>query len=221
MPSRHVNTCLKSLLSSSGEESALHKKHWLAGVVSTPVIAARARAQLLAKTRGHYPALTRALEVIVEGFRSTEAESLALERTAVIDLAAGPVAPHLMRLFFQQERARKLEVPGAPKAKKIEHAAVIGAGLMGSAIAQWLSARGVRVILRDVDAARVAAGMANISRLFAAGLKRHAFTARDVREALARVSPAPAEVPLHRADLVLEAAVEKMEIKKAIFPPPG
>ena len=88
---------------------------------------------------------------------------------------------------------------------------------MGSGIAQWLSARGLRVILRDVDAARVAAGMANIRKLYAKGRQRHTFTALEVRDGLDRISPAPNEVPLRRADLVIEAAVEKMEVKKAIF----
>jgi 3-hydroxyacyl-CoA dehydrogenase/enoyl-CoA hydratase/3-hydroxybutyryl-CoA epimerase len=59
--------------------------------------------------------------------------------------------------------------------------------------------------------------MANIAKLYEAGVKRHAFTALDARRGMDRVSPAAVEVPLHRADLVIEAAVEKMEVKKTIF----
>ena len=72
-------------------------------------------------------------------------------------------------------------------------AAVIGAGVMGSGIAQWLSAHDLPVILRDLDAARVAAGMGNIAGLYAAGLRSRTFTERDVRAGMDRISPAPAD----------------------------
>jgi len=56
--------------------------------------------------------------------------------------------------------------------------------------------------------------MASIAKTFQDGLKRHAFTAREAREGMDRISPAPVEVPLQRVDLVIEAAVEKLELKK-------
>jgi 3-hydroxyacyl-CoA dehydrogenase/enoyl-CoA hydratase/3-hydroxybutyryl-CoA epimerase len=59
--------------------------------------------------------------------------------------------------------------------------------------------------------------MANIAKLYAAGQKRHLFTAKEVRDGMDRVSPVAADVPLMRSDIVIEAAVEKMEIKKQIF----
>jgi 3-hydroxyacyl-CoA dehydrogenase/enoyl-CoA hydratase/3-hydroxybutyryl-CoA epimerase len=94
---------------------------------------------------------------------------------------------------------------------------VIGAGVMGAGIAQWISARGGHVILRDIDANRVAAGMATVASLYASGQRRHTFTAREARAGRDRVSPAPTEVPLRQVGLVIEAAVEKMEVKKTIF----
>ena len=64
------------------------------------------------------------------------------------NLLRSDACKNLMRLFFLQERARKSD---GPKLKPVARAAVIGAGIMGAGIAQWLSSRGVRVILRDVD----------------------------------------------------------------------
>lgn len=191
--------------------------------VSAPFVLAAARRKVAAKTRGHYPAVLKALEVAVRGsgFRD-EKLGLAMERDAVRELVKSPVAANLIRLFFLQERARKLALPvaendGAKAGRGVRTAAVIGAGVMGAGIAQWLSSRGVHVILRDVDAQRVAAGMGTIAKLYEAGAKRHTFTAAEARAGLERISPAPQEVPLRRCDLVIEAAVEKMEIKKSIF----
>ncbi len=185
------------------------------------VIAPKVRADILRKTHGHYPAIDKALEVIIAGASSWhEEESLAREREAIVELIKLDSTKNLLRLFSLQERSKKLGFTpiGAPKVEvKIQHAAVIGAGVMGAGIAQWLSARAVRTILRDIDASRVAAGMATISKLYADGVKRRTFTPVEARAGLERVSPASSEVPLQQVDLVIEAAVEKMEIKKAIF----
>ena len=52
------------------------------------------------------------------------------------------------------------------------HAAVIGAGVMGSGIAQWLSSRGVTVILRDVAREQIDRGLATIEKVYADAVKR-------------------------------------------------
>jgi len=133
-------------------------------------------------------------------------------------LIVGDTTRQLLNVFFLQERARKFSVPNAPKdVRPIGRVAVIGAGVMGAGITQWLSARGLPVIMRDVDAERVATGMGRIAGLYAAGARSRTFTEHDVRVGMDRISPAPAEVPLGGVDLVVEAAVEKMDIKKALF----
>ena len=87
--------------------------------------------------------------------RSVDA-SLALERDAILELAGSEAARNLIRIFFLQERAKKLAglPPGAPKALEktapVKHAAVIGAGVMGAGIAQWTSSREISVLLRDI-----------------------------------------------------------------------
>ena len=215
-------------------------------------IAPQARHAVMAKTHGHYPAVQKALEVVLKGSSSSdEAASLQREREAIAELVALDSTKNLLRIFFLQERAKKItfaaqgrdgspqpsagersEAAGAgesapPPAASLRSprtarsavptCAVIGAGVMGSGIAQWISSRGGRVILRDVDAARVAAGMGNIAGLYAAGLRQRTFTEHQARAGRDRVSPAPMEVPMRQVDIVIEAAVEKLDVKKAIF----
>jgi 3-hydroxyacyl-CoA dehydrogenase/enoyl-CoA hydratase/3-hydroxybutyryl-CoA epimerase len=186
--------------------------------IAAPLVGAQARSMAVKKTRGHYPAVERALDVVLKATTtSDEAVSQATEREAIMDLAGSPQTHRLTELFFLQERAKKLSVPNASAKVGIKSAAVIGAGVMGAAIAQWLSARGLHVILRDVDAPRVAGGMAKIAKLYAEGVKRHTFSKLEARRGMDRVSPAPVQVPLKAVDLIIEAAVEKMDTKKAIF----
>ena len=195
--------------------------HWM---VNNPlvvtILALVQRRRLLQKTRSHYPAVMKAFEVMIHGITKSIATSLALERDGILELAQTDACHNLIRIFFQQERAKKLTLEGqAPfrEPKPVARTAVIGAGVMGAGIAQWLSARGLPVVLRDVNTEQVARGMAGIARLYRDGVRRHSLTPRDAREGLDRIYPAPMEVPLRHVDLVIEAAVENLELKKKIF----
>lgn len=175
------------------------------------VIAPSVRARLARQTRGHYPAKAKAAEVVLASPRSTEAESLARERAFVLELAQSDTCRNLIRLFFASERARK---PEGLKAPPIERAMVIGAGVMGSGIAEWIASRGVRVILRDIEPRFVARGLDRIAKLLG---NRRVFTEKEARDTMDRISPAVGDVPLDQVDLVIEAAVEEIAAKKQIF----
>jgi len=188
--------------------------------LAASVIAARVRSQVLKKTRGHYPAVSKALEVITRGISKSIPESLALEREGIVELVQTEACHNLIRVFFLQERAKKQSLPGlgsAPSPTAIARTAVIGSGVMGAGIAQWFSARQLPVILRDLNTEQVAKGMASIAKIYQDGAKRHIFSPREVRDGLDRISPASGPVPLGQCDLVIEAAVENLELKKKIF----
>jgi len=183
-------------------------------------IAVRVRAQLMKKTRGHYPGVLEALDVVTRGITKSITDSLALERESILRLVQGDTCRNLIRIFLLQERAKKQIIPWvgpATELKAIKKTAVIGAGVMGAGIAQWLSSRQLPVILRDINTEQVAKGMAAIAKTYKDGAKRHVFTSLEVRNGLDRIYPAPTEVPLRNMDLVIEAAVEKLELKKKIF----
>jgi 3-hydroxyacyl-CoA dehydrogenase/enoyl-CoA hydratase/3-hydroxybutyryl-CoA epimerase len=195
---------------------AVRRKRWLDNVIK-PIAESAARRRIKEKSRGLYPALPKALEIIHNAERSSIKASLAHERTVVVELAATPEARNLIRVFHLQERSKKMRIPGAEKPLGISHAAVIGAGVMGAGIAQWLSARGVRVLMRDIDPERVAAGMKRIAGLYADAVKHRIMDTKEARDGMDRISPVAAETPMNTVDLVIEAAVEKMELKKRIF----
>src|SRR5438046_5598580 len=94
-------------------------------------------------------ARARALGVITTGATNPLDESLKLELDAIVDLGKTESTQNLIRNFFLAEKYKKGS--SSKQFEKVAHAAVIGAGVMGSGIAQWLSSRGVTVILRDVN----------------------------------------------------------------------
>jgi 3-hydroxyacyl-CoA dehydrogenase/enoyl-CoA hydratase/3-hydroxybutyryl-CoA epimerase len=180
-------------------------------------IAAQAKKRALAKTRGHYPAPLKALEVVVAGLTASHAQSLENERRAFIELASGATAQNLIRVFFLQERSKKLSVKTDQPSRKINRALVVGAGLMGSGIAQWLSARGLRVVLKDVAPEPLGKGLQSIHKIYRDTVKRRIFSEAEAQAGIDRILPVYEDIPWRDVDLVIEAAVEKLDLKQQIF----
>ena len=89
---------------------------------------------------------------------------------------------------------------------------VVGAGTMGSGIAQVAATAGYDVILRDIETAFVADGLETIE----SGLSR-ALSGDELTDARERITGTTDVDELSAADIVIEAVVEKMEVKKAVF----
>jgi 3-hydroxyacyl-CoA dehydrogenase / enoyl-CoA hydratase / 3-hydroxybutyryl-CoA epimerase len=181
------------------------------------LIAAKARRDVLAKTHGHYPAPIKAVEVCTAGLGQSLADALALEKAAFLELIRTSECRNLLSIFFLQERAKKLPAPPDSTAHPVRRVAVIGAGVMGAGIAQWTSARGLPVVLKDVAPDAVARGLHTIGSVYRDAVKRHVFTATEATAGFDRVTPSHSAIPLTSVDLVIEAAVEKLDAKQSIF----
>lgn len=95
--------------------------------------------------------------------------------------------------------------------------AVIGSGQMGTGIAQTVSQHGMKVMLADVDLARAEAGKANIDKALGKLVGRGKIDPDAAEAVLGRITPVADYSPMSAADLIIEAATEKEEIKKSIF----
>jgi 3-hydroxyacyl-CoA dehydrogenase/enoyl-CoA hydratase/3-hydroxybutyryl-CoA epimerase len=157
----------------------------------------------------------RAMGVITTGSSNPVDESLRLELDAIVDLGKTESTQNLIRNFFLAEKYKK--GPSKTPAEKIVHAAVIGAGVMGSGIAQWLSARGVTVILRDVSREQLERGLANIEKTYADAVKRGLMSEEKAKQGRARIVASTAPMELRDVQFAIEAASEKIDIKKEIF----
>ena len=103
-------------------------------------------------------------------------------------------------------------------ADNITTVAVIGAGTMGHGIAQVCAMAGCTTRLTDVSAEQVAAGLARITANLDKGIARGKLDEATKQATLARLSGTPAlEEAVRDTDLVVEAAPEKLEIKRDIF----
>ena len=157
----------------------------------------------------------RAYELVTKTLSISPDESLRLELDGIVDLGKTESTQNLIRNFFLAEKYKKGTSRTRPE--KIEHAAVIGAGVMGSGIAQWLSSRGVTVILRDVAREQINRGLANIEKVYADAVKRGLMSEEKAKQGRARICGSTAPMELRDVQFVIEATSEKMQIKKEVF----
>ncbi|MER7165016.1 3-hydroxyacyl-CoA dehydrogenase family protein [Micromonospora sp. NPDC000207] len=95
--------------------------------------------------------------------------------------------------------------------------AVVGAGLMGSGIAQVAAQAGWQVTLRDLDEAATGRGLAGIRTSLEKFAEKGRIEASEVDATLARITPTTDLEAVAEADLVVEAVFEKLEIKQEVF----
>jgi 3-hydroxyacyl-CoA dehydrogenase/enoyl-CoA hydratase/3-hydroxybutyryl-CoA epimerase len=218
-----LTSAATKMIQEGGGKKRSFKMHLSNQSPLSQVIKSQAEKKALARTRGHYPAPLKALEVAFASLNVPQEQSLENEKNRFIELALSETAQNLIGLFFLQERAKKLKlltelepVLAAPT-KAVERVLVVGAGLMGAGIAQWLSSRGIRVILKDIGPAPLGKGVQSIAKVYQEAVKRHLFSKTDARNAFDRVLPIYEDVPLRGIDLVVEAAIEKLDLKQQIF----
>lgn len=98
---------------------------------------------------------------------------------------------------------------------------VIGAGQMGSGIAQTVARHGFRVLLSDVDLAAAERGKAGIDKALTRLVSRSKLEAAEAEATLARIEPIADLAPMAGAGFVIEAATENEKIKQSIFEAAG
>lgn len=99
--------------------------------------------------------------------------------------------------------------------------AIIGSGIMGSGIAQTVASKGMKVMLSDVELAIAEKGKAGIAKGLDKLVAKGKLEAADAEATLARITPIGDYAPMASADLIIEAATEREEIKHKIFKTAG
>lgn len=94
---------------------------------------------------------------------------------------------------------------------------VVGAGAMGTGIAHVAATAGYEVILRDIDMAFVDRSVANMDKLMAKSVEKGKMTEEARQATLARINKTTVLEDMRVADFIIEAVIEKMELKKEVF----
>ncbi len=147
------------------------------------------------------------------------AEGLARERAKAVALRGSPQCKALRHIFHAERRAARMpESAGrAPAAWPMKHIGVIGGGTMGSGIAIALLEAGYKVTLVETGINTAAAAEARIRSVHARQMGAGRLTAAAVEDRLRRLSYSYHYGRLKDADLVIEAIIEELPAKQAVF----
>jgi len=185
-----------------------------------PVVASSARKSVMKESKGFYPAPLKALEVVIKTYGvSDRAKALAIEAEGFIEVATTDISKNLIDLFYMMEAVKKQTgVEGKEvKAKKVEHMAVLGAGTMGGGIAQVAADRGIMVRMKDITNEALAIGFRHASEIFGKMMKRKRLTKHDYDAKMAKISGTLDFSGFKQMDVVVEAIVEDMNVKKKVI----
>jgi len=182
-----------------------------------PALFAAFRARLERKARGQL-APWRIVDCIEAACTRAADEGFRLEREWFNECRASSQCSALVHVFFAEREARRIpNIPPELRPLPIRTVGVIGAGTMGGGIAMSLAGSGIPVKLLDVSQEALERGMAAIRRNCDASVSRGSLSPERRDELLARIEPVTGYEALASVDLVIEAALEDLGLKRAIF----
>ncbi|MCA9067421.1 MAG: enoyl-CoA hydratase/isomerase family protein, partial [Planctomycetaceae bacterium] len=176
--------------------------------------------QRIASQVRHYPALGAALDAVKAGFHTPGQAGMDAERAAFCRVLFTPTCRNLIGLFFQREKARNVSTwtePTAEKPAPIGKLGVVGGGAMGAGIAQLAAYQGLEVVLREINQDALDAGMKRIEKLFDDAVAKRRLSKEEAAAKLNAITPTIDWDPLSDADAVVEAVVEREDIKQQVF----
>ena len=242
-PEQAVEMGLVDELVSSREELVPAAKRWIAskagedvaqpwdvkgykipgGTPSTPSLAANLPAfpaNLRKQIKGaNYPAPLNIMSAAVEGAQVDFDNALEIEGRYFVDLVISQVAKNMIQAFFFDlqlatgSRGRPEQIESFKPSKVV----VLGAGMMGAAIAYVCAKAGLEVVLKDVTEGAAFKGKSYSKRLVDKAVERGRSTREQADELLARITPTTDPAAASGAQLVIEAVFEDPQVKAEVM----
>jgi 3-hydroxyacyl-CoA dehydrogenase / enoyl-CoA hydratase / 3-hydroxybutyryl-CoA epimerase len=186
---------------------------WKRLMLKQPVrslLAKQMRAKTAEKVREeHYPAPFRLIDLF-EQFGDDPVSMRIAETEMFAPLFVSETSRNLRRVFKLSEMLKDEAPKDGFKPRKVH---VIGAGTMGGDIAAWCVVSGMQASLQDVDEGQIAKALSRAKGLF----KRHLRTPTAINAAVARLIADSKGKHIKHADVVIEAIVEKLDVKQKLF----
>ena len=169
------------------------------------------------KAGPNYPAPLAAIEAIEKGARKGRDEAPPIETEAFVRIARGPAAAALVSVFLGDQMLKKVAKKASKAARKVESAAVLGAGIMGGGIAYQSASKKIPILMKDINAKAIDLGLQEAGKLLEKQVSRGKMTPAKMAETLGRIRPALSYGDFGTVDFVVEAVVENEEVKKKVL----
>jgi 3-hydroxyacyl-CoA dehydrogenase/enoyl-CoA hydratase/3-hydroxybutyryl-CoA epimerase/enoyl-CoA isomerase len=165
----------------------------------------------------NYPAPVKAVETMQKGARLTRDEALLLEGETFAACAKTKTAECLTQVFLGDQYLKKVSKQVTKNAKPTQHAAVLGAGIMGGGISFQSASTGVAVLMKDIKTEQLELGMNEASKLLLKEVERKKSTPEKMAKVIASITPTLSYADFGNTQFVVEAVVENEKVKKAVL----
>jgi 3-hydroxyacyl-CoA dehydrogenase/enoyl-CoA hydratase/3-hydroxybutyryl-CoA epimerase/enoyl-CoA isomerase len=166
----------------------------------------------------NYPAPVKVVDVIEKARGMGLEDALEVEAEGFAELATTPVATALVGVFLSDQLLAKKAKGWEKKAeRKVERAAVLGAGIMGGGIAYQSAYKGVPIKMKDIAQAGLDLGLGEANKLLAKRVARGRMTPEKMGEVLNSIDPTLSYEGFDSVDIVVEAVVENPKVKHAVL----
>ncbi len=164
------------------------------------------------------PGLEPIIDAVAVAVRRSAQEGLDFEYALFRRLRDMPATRAFRHAFLAKRAAAKIDglSPSTP-VRRLECAAIVGAGTMGVGIAIALADAGLPVALLDENAAALDRATASIRKTYETAVQRGHLKADAATERAARIRPIAGYRDLADADIVIEAVFEQMDVKERVF----
>ena len=190
--------------------------------LSRKIVTHLTKKQLLRKTGGHYPAPLTALTVMMKTHDSNLEKGLKIEAKFFAKMATTEVSKNLIHLFETSQKAKKdfglkKTVKSKTRHEVIKSTAVLGAGVMGGGIAWLFSKMDLSVRMKDVHWQALLRGLKQAGKIYRQLKKIGRYDQREIDNKMSRISIGLDHSGFNNVDLVVEAVVEDLNIKKKVL----
>ncbi|MEH6587553.1 MAG: fatty acid oxidation complex subunit alpha FadB [Halioglobus sp.] len=166
----------------------------------------------------NYPAPVKVVDVIEKARSMSLDDALDVEAEGFAELATTPVASALVGVFLNDQLLGKKAKGWEKQAdKKIERAAVLGAGIMGGGIAYQSALKGTPIKMKDINQDGLDLGLNEANKLLAKRVNRGRMTADQMGAILNSIDPTLTYAGFEDVDIVVEAVVENEKVKGMVL----
>lgn len=186
--------------------------------IGRSIVFKTARKDVYKKTKGFYPAPLEIISLIEKTYGADSAQSFQEESKAFQKLGATLISKNLIKLFFLTEKYKKLAwTPAKIPAWNVRKCGVVGAGVMGGGIAQRVSAKDIPVRVKDINEKALSGALKEAKSIYDGALKRRRIKKHELEYKMGLISVGLTLQGFKNCDIVIEAVVEDIGIKKKVF----
>lgn len=182
--------------------------------VTRNVIFKKAKEMVMRSTYGNYPAPLKILETISGNYGKSREKAIDIETTNFGTLMESDESFQLIHLFFAMNAMKKN--PLKDQVRNHKTLAVLGAGLMGEGIAEVSIMKEMDILLKDIYPETLIRAKKNIWKGLSKKVKQKSLKGPKAEEIINRVTPVTDFTGFQKADMVIEAVFEDLEIKHQV-----